>query len=155
MGIKFKSKTSTGLPVDTTISERELHINLVDKDVYTSSDDTDVINLTKTPHGYFTDTGKASYIPDFKKDFFQYVLTEDATISAPINFKNGDNGVIQIDQDSVGAHTLTLDSTYIFGNGDPVIMLKPYERMVFHYKVIAGMIIMEYVASYDEIQMTP
>ncbi len=156
MGIKFKGKTSTGLSSDGDIAERELHINLVDKDLYTSSDNTDVINLTATPHGYFTDTGKASYIPDLlSTDFFQYVLTEDTMISAPINFKDGNEGVIQIDQDGVGGHTLTLDPVYIFGNGDPKILLKSYERMVFNYKVIAGMIVVEYVASYTSLQMSP
>ncbi len=51
MGIKFKSKTTTGIPVDGTVKERELHFNLVDETIYTSSNGTDVIEIGKETGG--------------------------------------------------------------------------------------------------------
>ena len=45
MGLKFKGKTTTGVPIDGSIGERELHINTVDFDIYSSTDGTDVIKL--------------------------------------------------------------------------------------------------------------
>ncbi len=51
MAIAFKGKTSTGKPIDGTVQERELHFNLIDKTIYTSSDGTDVIEIGTPEQG--------------------------------------------------------------------------------------------------------
>ncbi len=156
MGIKFKGKLSAGLSSSGDIAKRELHINLVDDELYTSSDDANVLNLTMNSHGYLKDTGKPSYAPDIKAvDFFHYVLTEDTNISTLLNFENGKTGIIQIDQDAIGGHSVAFDASYMFANGNPTIMLNPYERMVFDYKISVGMIMIKHIASYDTTKMTP
>ena len=51
MGIKIRGKTSTGAPVPGAIEERELEINLADKSLYTSSDGTDIVELSSPEKG--------------------------------------------------------------------------------------------------------
>ncbi len=51
MGIKFRSKTSTGNPAASAIKERELELNLADGKLFTSSDGTDVIEIARETGG--------------------------------------------------------------------------------------------------------
>ncbi len=51
MPLKFKGKTTTGIPVNGTLQERELHFNLIDETIYTSSDGTDVIEIGRETGG--------------------------------------------------------------------------------------------------------
>ncbi len=66
MGIKFKGKTTTGVPSASAIKERELEINLVDKKLFTSSDGTDIIDLTPDELGgkLHTTVGKLYKVGD-------------------------------------------------------------------------------------------
>jgi hypothetical protein len=48
MGIKFKDKTSAGVPSAGDIAEREIHLDTKNKDIYTSSNGTDIIKLART-----------------------------------------------------------------------------------------------------------
>ena len=45
MGIKFKNKTSAGKPSNGDIAERELLLNLKDKEIYSSTNGTDIVLL--------------------------------------------------------------------------------------------------------------
>ncbi len=147
MAIKFKGKTLTGIPANGSISERELHINLADEDLYTSSDGNDVIRLTKERHGYIAESGTIDFTPDMlSNDYFDYTLTKDAELAMPMNFKDGNTGTIIIRQDTTGGHVLAFNHNYIFGADTPTVFFD--DISIFDYKVVDAKIYMEFVASF-------
>ena len=66
MGIKFKNKVSLGKPAGGEIAERELVLNLKDREVYSSTDGADVIKITGDPEkgGIVWDTSTSYEIGD-------------------------------------------------------------------------------------------
>ncbi len=64
MGLKFTGKTSTSAPGPSEIEERELLINLADEMLYTSSNGTDIINLSSDGTGSIWDPNVTYKIGD-------------------------------------------------------------------------------------------
>ncbi len=64
MGLKFTGKTSPSAPGPSEIEERELLINLADEMLYTSSDGSDIINLSSDGTGSIWDPNVTYKIGD-------------------------------------------------------------------------------------------
>lgn len=87
-----------------------------------------------------TDTETISVNMDYGINFL-LTISQDRTLSNPINPKNGQTGLFVIQQDSFGGHDLTWGDYYKFSSSPPTLPQAPHAWIVVRYFVQAPTVI--------------
>ncbi len=98
--------------------------------------------------GYISETG-ISFTPDYTSlNFFDYTMSGNTTVLAPLGLVAGDRGSLVLRQDSVGTWGVTWDAIYKWPDNLPILKQVPEMVHIFDYRCIdATNVVMEYVAN--------